>query len=338
MRKCLKKILCSLLILTTFMGMSLGATNITSNAYGNYKTWKQYDSRWTDKKVGDNGTMGAWGCKITSLAILMVHAGVENESNFNPGTLVDRYENAGFISHHSDINLDGNLSSSATTQSNSPNFYQVGRKDFTYSSFTSIHKQIRDLLNDGYYVEVRVNNNGHSIAVDYCSSSEVYIMDPGYSKTKLSQWNGSISCAYYYKAKGSSQSNINVTYQVHENVGKKWLANVTDKQDYAGIFGRAIDCVYANLSSGNITYKVHVKGGSWLSAVKNRNDYAGVKGKPIDGLMMKTDTGKTVHYRVHLKNSNRWLSWVTGYSTYDSNNGYAGMYGQEIDAIQVYVD
>lgn len=338
MSKYFRKILCCLLLLTTLMGMSFGATNIISNASSNYKTWKQYDSEWGSKKVGDNGTMSAWGCKITSLAILMVHADVENSSNFNPGILVDRYENAGFISHNSSISLDGNLSSSATTQSNSPNFYQAGSKDFTYSSFSSIHSQISDLLDNGYYVEVRVNNNGHSVAVDYCSSSDVYIMDPGYSKTKLSQWDGKISRAYYYKTKRGSSNNINVTYQVYEDVGRRWLPNVTDKQDYSGFYGRAIDCVYANLSSGNITYRVHVKGGRWLSAVTNRNDYAGIKGKPIDGLMMKTDTGKTVYYRIHLKNSNRWLSWVTGYSSYDSNNGYAGMFGQEIDAIQVYVD
>ena len=51
---------------------------------------------------------------------------------------------------------------------------------------------------------------------------------------------------------------------------------------------------------------------------------------------MRTDTGKTIHYRVHIKGGS-WLSYVTGYSTSDSNNGYAGVLGKEIDAIQVYV-
>lgn len=103
------------------------------------------------------------------------------------------------------------------------------------------------------------------------------------------------------------------------------------------MYGHSISAVYANLSSGNITYRVHVKGGSWLSAVTNRSDYAGITSKPIDGLMMTTDTGKTIHYRVHIKSSNSWLPYVTGYSTSDSSNGYAGIFGQEIDAIQVYV-
>ena len=130
---------------------------------------------------------------------------------------------------------------------------------------------------------------------------------------------------------------ISVTYQVYDTVSGKWLPNVVDTQDYAGVYGHSISAVYASLSSGNITYRVHVKGGSWLSAVTNRSDYAGITSKPIDGLMMTTNTGKTIHYRVHLKSSNSWLPYVTGYSTSDSNNGYAGIFGQEIDAIQVYV-
>lgn len=138
-----------------------------------------------------------------------------------------------------------------------------------------------------------------------------------------------------WRTLGSSNS-IHVTYQVYDSVKGTWLSNVTDTSDYAGIYGNSISAVYASLSSGNITYRVHVKGGSWLSAVTNRSDYAGITSKPIDGLMMKTDTGKTIHYRVHIKGGS-WLPYVTGYSTSDSNNGYAGVFGSEIDAIQVYV-
>ena len=51
--------------------------------------------------------------------------------------------------------------------------------------------------------------------------------------------------------------------------------------------------------------------------------------------MMKTDTGAKIYYRVHLRRSNKWLPWVTGYSESDGNNGYAGIIGQEIDGIQI---
>ena len=80
---------------------------------------------------------------------------------------------------------------------------------------------------------------------------------------------------------------------------------------------------------------MHYKRGKWLPEVVNRSDYAGIYNKPIDGLMMKTDTGKTIRYRVHLRRKNKWLPWVTGYNANDNNNGYAGIIGQEIDGIQI---
>ena len=130
-------------------------------------------------------------------------------------------------------------------------------------------------------------------------------------------------------------SKPDVIYQVWDDVKNKWLPNVKNDKDYAGIFGHAICAVFANLSKGNIFYKVHYKGGKWLPEVANRTDYAGLFNRPIDGLMMKTDTGAKLYYRVHLRRSGKWLPWVTGYNANDNNNGYAGIIGQEIDAIQI---
>ena len=130
---------------------------------------------------------------------------------------------------------------------------------------------------------------------------------------------------------------IDVIYQIWDDVKNTWLPNVKNTEDYAGLFGHDVCCVFANLSKGNITYAVHYKGGKWLPEVVNRSDYAGLYNKPIDGLRMKTDTGKTIRYRVHLRRRNAWLPWVTGYNTKDSNNGYAGILGQEIDGIQIEV-
>lgn len=128
-----------------------------------------------------------------------------------------------------------------------------------------------------------------------------------------------------------TQDKIDVIYQTYTN--GRWQPNVKNTEDYAGVFGLTVTGVFANLSDGNIIYKVHTKNGKWLPEVKNRNDYAGIYGKSIDGLMMKTDKG-TIRYRVHLLNGN-WLPWVKGYSEKDKNNGYAGILGKEIDAIQV---
>ena len=131
---------------------------------------------------------------------------------------------------------------------------------------------------------------------------------------------------------------IDVTYQVWDDVKNTWLPNVKNLDDYAGIFGHDVCAVFANLSSGNVIYRVHYKGGKWLPEVKNREDYAGLFNKPIDALMMRTDTGKTIHYAVHLRNKGKWLPFVTGYNEKDYNNGYAGIIGQEIDAIKIYID
>ena len=146
-----------------------------------------------------------------------------------------------------------------------------------------------------------------------------------------------IECYGLQKVQDQTTDKIFVTYQVYDNKSKRWLPNVVDLSDYAGIYGRDIGGVFASLSKGNITYKVHLKGGKWLPAVSNREDYAGIKGKAIDGLMMCTDTGKTIYYAVHLKKKNKWLPYVTGYNTADANNGYAGILGQEIDAIKIYL-
>lgn len=125
-----------------------------------------------------------------------------------------------------------------------------------------------------------------------------------------------------------------ITYQTWDDVKNKWLPNVINDRDYAGIYGHDVCCVYANANIGNVWLRVHYKNGKWLPEVKNRTDYAGLYNKPIDGFMIKSDT-KQLIYRVHLRQQKRWLPWVTGYSTQESNNGFAGIIGQEIDAIQI---
>lgn len=128
---------------------------------------------------------------------------------------------------------------------------------------------------------------------------------------------------------------IDVIYQTWDDVKNTWLPNVKNDEDYAGIFGHDVCAVYANLSQGNISYAVHYKGGKWLPFVTNRNDYAGLYNKPIDGIMFNGDT--PVQYRVHLRRKKVWLPWVTGCDSKDSNNGYAGIIGQEIDGLQIKI-
>lgn len=135
-----------------------------------------------------------------------------------------------------------------------------------------------------------------------------------------------------------AEEKISVIYQVWDDVKNKWLPEVTDLSDYAGLYGHDVCAVFARLTFGNIFYKVHLKGGSWLPEVKNREDYAGLFNKPIDGIMMRTDTGKNLNYAVHLRRKARWLPFVNGFDDKNSKNGYAGILGEEIDGIKIYIN
>lgn len=141
-------------------------------------------------------------------------------------------------------------------------------------------------------------------------------------KQRLS--NGSIN-----SSTSSMTKNIDVTYQVHAK--GKWLPNVVNLGDYAGIYGKPIQGVYANLSEGSIRYRVHTVDGKWLPWVTNRQDYAGILSKNIDTLEMQLIglDNYSVQYRAYV--GGRWLSWVT------DRQDYAGIYGKDIEGIQVQV-
>ena len=94
--------------------------------------------------------------------------------------------------------------------------------------------------------------------------------------------------------------------------------------DYAGNFGNAIGGIYLDKYRMRVHDKVK---GYWLPWVENRNDYAGNLGNDIDGVQIESVT-----YRVHLKNGS-WLPWV--HKGYNTSQGYAGIYGSSIDAIEI---
>ena len=64
--------------------------------------------------------------------------------------------------------------------------------------------------------------------------------------------------------------------------------------------------------------------------------FAGTCKSEIDGLQFCIDgvKGRHVKYRVHTKEDG-WLAWVTDYG--DGPNGFAGVYGHAIDAVQIEI-
>lgn len=66
------------------------------------------------------------------------------------------------------------------------------------------------------------------------------------------------------------------------------------------------------------------------------NGYAGVPGKAISGVAAHAD-GVTLYVKAHLKRQRRWLPSVH-YHDVNDVDGYAGILGKEIDAIQMWTE
>lgn len=126
--------------------------------------------------------------------------------------------------------------------------------------------------------------------------------------------------------------NMNNWYQSYDNKYNRWLpiVRIGDTKEYAGNVGNAISGIRV---SDCDEYRVHDKvKGYWLPVVKGSSDYAGNLPNDIDGVAIKSSKLK---YRVHLRDSKRWLDWVDGYNRDDWRNGYAGNLGETIDALQI---
>lgn len=134
---------------------------------------------------------------------------------------------------------------------------------------------------------------------------------------------------------------IDVFYQVYAN--GKWNNeiknyNETTPMGYAGLDGWQITGLAARLSKEKLLYRVHLKFGGWLNWIDacNPSDWrkgcAGLRTQPIDGIQFAlADSSHEVRYRVSLIGSSEYLPWVTGTSD------YAGIFGREIDKLQVEV-
>lgn len=145
-----------------------------------------------------------------------------------------------------------------------------------------------------------------------------------------------------YTAPNPTPSGVtgDITYQVYDNVRKAWCPEVVNDKDDAGNNGHAIGGFRAKATKATIYMQAHVKGGNWLGAINsntysknsnNGNTYSGWIGKSIDGIKVWSSQGH-VDYRVHIKGGG-WLPWVN--KADGTNSGYAGIYGKDIDCIQM---
>lgn len=140
---------------------------------------------------------------------------------------------------------------------------------------------------------------------------------------------------------------VDVTYRVRGKKGT-WYPEVKNLEKYAGAVGDAITDVAIKVSQGKVKYRVHVKDGEWLPYVTgynindSKNGYAGAK-KPIDAIEVYCYTPdnirpyKKAKYRVSPLKGNYWL-WQYDNEKDDSQDGYAGKFGQQIDRLQIVIE
>lgn len=204
-----------------------------------------------------------------------------------------------------------------------------GKLDISEKTINNTIELVKDLMNK-YNIPIENVVRHYDVTRKVCPAPFV---------ENVSRWNN-----FKNRLQETNVSSIkpDVLYQVYDNVKKKFLPMVKNTDDYAGNKGNAIGGIRAKLSDGSVLkITSHIKGGKWLSEVSKcddtNNGYSGIKGKNIDAVMIKSDKHK-ISYRVHLKDENRWLDWVSGYDKNNSKNGYGGNIGSSIDAIQIRVD
>ncbi|MBE6732585.1 MAG: M23 family metallopeptidase [Ruminococcaceae bacterium] len=132
-----------------------------------------------------------------------------------------------------------------------------------------------------------------------------------------------------------------VIYRVKS--GGRWLPEVKNLEDFAGIEGKAITDVAIKVTNGSLCYRVHIYKGGWLPFVSGydifdfKNGYAG-NGKAIDAIeiVYEADDGKVAQYRVApLKKA--YFSWQNNNETINGQDGYAGLFGSKIDKLQIAI-
>ena len=245
------------------------------------------------------------------------------------------------------------------------NMYQVflkcGFKDVSTSVNTSTGAGLQRgdvLLNHIHHTAMYIGN-GRLVEAQWSENQSAY----GYAGDQTgeeiwerSYYNYPWDCVLRYCGENAipSQTNgkINVAHQVCSQ-GIGWNSEVVnwnshDENGYSGYIGKPMvafrACTIGDDDSicGRLTYRAHVIGGGWYPwrtdyGKDNAGDtFAGDGASQIDGLQMTIEgvSGKKAKYRVHTINHG-WLPWVTEYGNGD--DGYAGWYGDPIDAVQVEI-
>ena len=269
-------------------------------ATGEYRSWKQYDTRWSSMNLGSSrDTMAESGCLVVSIATLMVHSGCADENGVDPGKLCTYLSNNGGFTSNGELywaKVNGAVDGFSLAN------WSVALSGSRYDKVA----QIKSYLDSGYYLVVSVGYGAHWVAVNSVDGDgNVNIFDPAYSYTKLfgnysdagvtrmavfagnGGGNGNIDVPS--NGNNSSMENYNATGKV--NVGASYLnvrlgagtdqGYLTDSvgnritlqnNETVTITGKGYD------GSGNLWYRVAINGltgyvyGAYIDITNNSNN------------------------------------------------------------------
>ncbi len=193
-----------------------------------------------------------------------------------------------------------------------------------------------DNLEDDTWFHNNMRNIARQTAKGFCEYFGIAFKDP--------YEGGDVKPATQPQPQPQSQQTAggDVYYAVY--AGGRWLPEVKNHDDYAGLKGVPIQALKMRLSSGDVKYRAHIIGGKiggrkyrpqWLPWVKNHEDYAGIYGLNID-MIQASASGKRIIYRTECVGSGNYLPEVEGYNNSDVN-GYAGIGGKPIDKFQARI-
>lgn len=130
-----------------------------------------------------------------------------------------------------------------------------------------------------------------------------------------------------------------------------WLPEVKNLEDYAGLKGKAITDIAIKVSAGKVWYQVHTKSG-WLPKVSGydiddlENGYAG-NGSKIDAIRVYYTTPQSIaeslnkylvaKYKVSAI-SKEYFDWQHDDQTSNGQDGYAGLFGNNIDRVLLVLE
>ena len=156
---------------------------------------------------------------------------------------------------------------------------------------------------------------------------------------KDKSYNSRINPTSYLNSDLPNSSKYSCKYRVYNY--EHWYAttgngkqagNIRDNKGISGIQFKTYGGGYSIYQAYDNVLKC------WLDEVCKWDDtnegYAGIKGHDIGAFRIKTEFGR-IRYRAYDGTLNKWLPWVTGYDTQEPYNGYAGILGHKILAIEV---